>query len=81
MMILGGIVFLLILVMVFFISRQNATQRQEVKQMELDAEAAASKPQPRMSDSVITPMEPEPTDDPMPGDTKVSQRAAPAPAP
>ena len=58
MMILGGIVFLLILVMVFFISRQNAAQRQEVKQMELDAEAAASKPQPRISDSVITPMEP-----------------------
>jgi preprotein translocase subunit YajC len=41
MMILGGIVFLLILVMVFFISRQNAAQRQEIKQMELDAEAAA----------------------------------------
>ena len=68
-MIARGLVFSLILVMVFLISRQNASQRVKIKQMELDAEAAAAA-QPRMGD-------PMPIDDTMPGDTRVSEVSLP----
>ena len=74
-MIVRGLVFSLILVMVFLISRQNASQRVKIKQMELDAEAAeaAAAAQPRMGD-------PMPIDDPMPGDTRVSVTTVEQPA-
>lgn len=68
-MIVRGLVFLSILVMVFLISRQNASQREKIKQMELDAEAAATaaaQAQPRMSDPIVTPLPPDEQPEPEP---------------
>lgn len=67
---LGGIVFLLILVVIFFISKQNAASKEKIRQMEVEREANI-KPQIRLDELVVT-AEPEPTEDPAPGDTKVS---------
>ena len=66
----GGIVFLLILVVIFFISKQNAASKEKIRQMEVEREANI-KPQIRLDELVVT-AEPEPTEDPAPGDTKVS---------
>tara|TARA_B100000405_G_scaffold160883_1_gene112351 strand:- start:1505 stop:2230 length:726 start_codon:yes stop_codon:yes gene_type:complete len=69
MILVVGLILLLILVVVFFISGSSGSQRVKIKQTELDAEAAAvasAAAQPRASDPIVTPLQPEAEADPEP---------------